>query len=67
MPYNRFESRVTELLCRGAEEGWVRFVLPPAPISDEAAYRLEFDDEDRFLSELEQAFAPASEKEGVKQ
>jgi hypothetical protein len=65
MPYNRFESRVTELLCRGAEEGWVRFVLPPAPIADEAAYRLEFDDEDRFLSELEQAFAPAGKKENV--
>ena len=57
MPYNRFESRVTELLCRGAEEGWVRFVFPPAPVADESAYRLEFDDEDRFLNELEAAFA----------
>lgn len=57
LPYNKFEARVTELLCRGAEEGWVRFVFPPAPLADEAAYRLEFDDEDRFLNELEAAFA----------
>lgn len=57
MPYNRFEARVTELLCRGAEEGWVRFILPPAPVSDESAYRLEFDDEERFLNELEAMFS----------
>ncbi|MEJ7837805.1 MAG: hypothetical protein WKF81_03260 [Thermomicrobiales bacterium] len=57
MPYNKFEARVTELLCRGAEEGWVRFVLPPAPLSDESAYRLEFDDDDHFLNELEDTFA----------
>lgn len=53
MPYNRFEARVTELLMRGAEEGWVRFVLPPAPTSDESAYRVEFDDDERFVRELE--------------
>ena len=53
MPYNRFETRVTELLMRGAEEGWVRFVLPPAPTSDESAYRVEFDDDERFVRELE--------------
>src|SRR5918999_5311708 len=39
VPYSRFEARVTDLLCRGAEEGWVRFVLPPAPSVDETAYR----------------------------
>jgi len=54
MSYNRFEARVTELLCQGAEEGWVRFVIPPAPRPDEAAYKLEFDDEGRFIAELEQ-------------
>ena len=53
LPYNRFEARVTELLCRGADEGWVRFVLPPSPSSDESAYRLEFDDDERFVAELE--------------
>ncbi len=53
IPYNRFEARVTDLLCRGAEEGWVRFVFPAAPSSDEGEYRLEFVDEDRFVRELE--------------
>jgi hypothetical protein len=53
MSYNRFEAKVTELLCRGAEEGWVRFVIPPAPRPDESAYKLEFDDEGRFIAELE--------------
>ena len=52
MSYNRFEAKVTELLCRGAEEGWVRFVIPPAPRPEESAYKLEFDDEDRFVTEL---------------
>jgi hypothetical protein len=53
MPYNRFEAEVTSLLERGAEEGWVRFVFPPSPSSDDAAYKLEFADEDRFIQELE--------------
>lgn len=52
MSYNRFEARVTELLCRGAEEGWVRFVIPPAPRPEESAYKLDFDDEERFVTEL---------------
>lgn len=56
VPYNRFEARVTDLLCRGAEEGWVRFVFPAAPTSDEAAYRLEFEDDERFVVELEALF-----------
>jgi hypothetical protein len=53
MPYNRFEARVTDLLCRGAAEGWVRFVLPPAPSADESAYRVEFESDERFVAELE--------------
>ena len=52
LSYSRFEAKVTDLLCRGAEEGWVRFVIPPAPRSDESAYKLEFDNEDRFVAEL---------------
>ncbi|MGH2614536.1 MAG: uroporphyrinogen decarboxylase family protein [Thermomicrobiales bacterium] len=53
IPYNRFEAKVTALLTRGAEEGWVRFVFPAAPTADESAYRVEFDDEERFVRELE--------------
>ena len=58
MPYDRFEAKVTGLLARGAEEGWVTFVFPPAPTADESAYRLEFADEDRFVRELEALVAP---------
>lgn len=53
LSYSKFEARVTEVLCAGAEQGWVRFILPPAPSSREADYRIEFDDEDRFILELE--------------
>ncbi len=60
LPYNRFEARVTDMLLRGAEEGWVRFILPPAPSADEAAYRVEFDDDERFVRELEALFAASS-------
>lgn len=52
MPYSRFESRVTEMLCKGAEEGWVTFRLPPAPRPDESSYSIEFEDEERFIDEL---------------
>ena len=57
VPYNRFEARVTELLTRGAEEGWVRFVFPAAPTADESAYRVEFADEERFVLEMAALFA----------
>jgi hypothetical protein len=52
IPYNRFEAKVTELICRGADEGWIRIVFPAAPNTDERAYRIDYLDEDRFLSEL---------------
>ena len=60
IPYPRFEAEVTDLLCRGAVDGWVRFVLPVAPSADESSYRLEFDDEDRFISELSSLFSARS-------
>jgi hypothetical protein len=53
MPYNRFEARVTDLLCQGARDGWVKFIIPPAPTGDESEYRMEFVDESRFIAELE--------------
>lgn len=59
MPYNKFEARVTEILCQGAMEGWVTFIMPPAPSGDESAYRLEFSDESKFVAALE---ALATEK-----
>ena len=52
MSYSRFESRVTQLLCEGAEAGWVRFRIPPAPRPDESAYAIEFEDEELFITAL---------------
>lgn len=66
MSYNKFESAVTEILCRGAEEGWVRFNIPPAPRDDESAYRLELIDEDRFINALQALAGPdAAKQEGT--
>ncbi|MGH2561644.1 MAG: hypothetical protein ACRDJH_21465 [Thermomicrobiales bacterium] len=62
MPINKFEAGVTDLLCRGAEEGWVRIVLPPAPSNDESAYRIEFTDEERFVAELDRLARSAGKK-----
>lgn len=63
MSYNKFEARVTDILCRGAEEGWAKFVIPPAPRDDEAEYRLELVDEDRFISELQSLAGPEAAPE----
>ena len=61
IPYNKFEAQVTELLCRAAEEGWVRFIFPPSPLNAaDDAYRMEIDDEERFISEMAALFEPAS-------
>ena len=58
LPYARFEAKVTELLERGAREGWVRFVLPPAPTDREQDYRVEFESDERFVAEMSRMFAP---------
>jgi hypothetical protein len=58
MSYNRFEAKVTEILCQGAEEGWVEFVIPPAPREEESAYQLKLVDEDRFIIELQALAGP---------
>ncbi len=52
MTYSRFESRVTDLVCRGAEEGWIAIQLPVAPSLDDDAYTVDIRDEDRFVEEL---------------
>jgi hypothetical protein len=51
--YSKFESRVTDLICQGLEQGWVRLQLPPAPSADETEYAVHFADEQRFVEELE--------------
>jgi hypothetical protein len=57
--YSKFEARVTDYVCRAAQEGWVRFVLPPSPIGAlDDAYRVEIDDEERFITEMAALFEP---------
>ncbi|MDQ3548905.1 MAG: hypothetical protein M3439_08805 [Chloroflexota bacterium] len=56
--YSKFEARVTDYVCVAASEGWVRFVLPPSPVgAADDAYRMEIDDEERFISEMAALFA----------
>jgi hypothetical protein len=64
MSYNRFEAGVTAILEEGARVGWVRFVFPDAPTADEAAYRIEFVDENRFIEELDALVATSESKRG---
>ena len=54
--FGLFTRKVTELICRGAEEGWIAVRFPPAPTFDEAAYGLDFVDPERFVAELEALF-----------
>lgn len=58
MSYAKFEIAMTNLLCRGAEEGWVTFSMPPAPVDDEGLYMLKVNDENRFLNELQTLAGP---------
>jgi hypothetical protein len=55
--YSKFESVVTDYVCRAAADGWVRVVLPPSPLgAPDDAYRLEIDDEERFVVEMAALF-----------
>lgn len=66
LSYAKFETVMTQLLCRGADEGWVEFVIPASPQDDEAAYTMKVIDEDRFLRELHTLAGPdAALEEGV--
>lgn len=56
--YSKFESTVTDFVCQAAAEGWVKVVLPPSPIgASDSAYRLEIEDEERFVVEMSALFA----------
>lgn len=54
--YGRFVKLVTELVCRGLDEGWAELVLPPNPVPDDRAYKLVFPDPDRFAQEMARLF-----------
>ena len=66
MTYSKFESAMTKLLSAGADEGWVEFVIPAAPKDDEALYKMNVLDENRFLEALQTLAGPdASLEEGA--
>src|SRR5215204_6542564 len=52
MSYGRFESRVTDIVCRGAEEGWITIRLPLAPSLEDELYKIDIHDEERFIDEM---------------
>jgi hypothetical protein len=49
---------VTELVCRGLYQGWAELLIPRSPVPDDAAYRLVFNDPDRFADEMAALFEP---------
>ena len=52
MSLSKFTGLVTDLVCRGLEEGWIVLHLPPSPSNNDGAYRIEFRDSNRFIDEL---------------
>src|SRR3954447_2424984 len=62
MYYSRFVRRVTELICRGIEEGWIALSLPANPLAPDGRYAIEYRDPERFVTEL-QALFPEQEKQ----
>lgn len=66
MSYKKFETAMTNLLCRGADEGWVEFQIPTSPKDDESLYAMKVLDEARFLAEIQVLAGPdASIEEGA--
>lgn len=60
--YQKFEARVTDYVCAAAADGWVRVILPASPIgADDQSYRLDIDDEERFVAEMAALFADLDE------
>lgn len=66
MSYKKFETAMTNLLCRGADEGWIEFQIPASPKDDETLYAMKVLDEARFLSEIQILAGPdASLEDGA--
>lgn len=54
--YSGFVSRITEVVCRGINEGWVSVRLPAAPSREQRDYELTILDPERFAAEVDQLF-----------
>lgn len=62
--YSSFVKRVTPVVCRGLDEGWIEAGLPRAPVPDDAAYSLRIKDPDRFADEIGRLFEPEPRERG---
>lgn len=60
MSYNKFETAMTNLLCRGADEGWIEFLIPASPKDDESLYAMKVINEEKFLEEIQVLAGPES-------
>jgi len=54
LTYSKFEARVTDIISKGLEEGWITLQLPVAPSTEESAYQITIVDEERFIDEMHQ-------------
>ncbi len=61
MYYSRFVRQVTELICRGLEEGWIELRLPVQPLLSGGKYELVHRDPERFVRELQLLFPDKSD------
>ena len=64
--YSRFVRRVTELICRGIEEGWIGLTLPQQPLGPDPRYAIEYRDPERFVRELQALFPDKKEARSQK-
>ncbi|HEY8477131.1 MAG TPA: hypothetical protein VIN09_09740 [Chloroflexota bacterium] len=54
--FGRFVHQVTELVCRGIEEGWIDVQMPRAPSRNRRDYQIRFLDPERFVDEMVRLF-----------
>jgi hypothetical protein len=55
--YSQFVTRATQVVLEGLRAGWIEIDIPPAPIDDDAAYRVRFVDPERWAAALTEAFS----------
>lgn len=56
--YSKFETEVTDFVCKAAADGWVKVVIPDSPIgATDGSYKLEIEDEERFVLEMSALFS----------
>lgn len=66
MSYSKFEGEMTKLLCQGADEGWVEFIMPSSPKDDESMYSMKIVNEEMFLEAIQSLAGPdAAIEEGA--